>query len=71
MAYKIDKSVKNMIMQAYSVEGDEKSNKNLEIMANCYFEETPYLKQNIDDFARYASDEKNLEKFISRGAEIL
>lgn len=71
MTNKIDKAVRATIMEAYSVNGDEQSNKNLEIMVDCYFEETPYWKQHIDDFANYASDEKNLDKFIARGAKIL
>ncbi len=59
------------MMSAYGTD-DEQSNKNLGIMIRCFLNDTVYSGNwTIDNFAAYASDESNLQKFIDNGAVIL
>lgn len=66
------------IISAYGFENpadytEVESNNNLSIMIDCYIEDGGVIDTNnaIDAFAEYASDVKNLDKFISRGAVVL
>lgn len=65
------KDFRNTIINAYGIKGEDQHNKNLEIMVECFTEEIGVNSWTIDKFAEYASDEKNLDKFVSRGAVVL
>lgn len=69
---------KKMIISSYGFSNpadysEVESNNNLLIMIDCYIEDGGAIVGNnaIDLFAEYASDVKNLDKFISRGAVVL
>ena len=69
---------KQMIISAYGFENpadytEVESNNNLSIMIDCYIEDGGVTEGNnaIDLFAEYASDVKNLDKFMSKGAVVL
>ena len=72
-----EKEFKAFVMKCYK-SSCEQSNKNLEIMVNCFLEDNkPNNKQfytqgaDLQTFADYAGNKANLKKFLDKGAIIL
>ena len=71
---KFKETVKAKLMFMYGVEPetdeDKQHNTNLSIMIDCYLEDNPTVA-GTSGFAEFASDPKNLQRFIDHGAKIL
>lgn len=62
----------NDMMSAYGQEGEAQHNANMMIVIKSFLEDTKYSGDwTINNFATYASDPANLDKFIAKGAVIL
>ena len=66
------KEIRNAVKRAYEIEGQEQHNNNLAIMIDCFIADGGMKKYaSLKDFAEYASDSNNLQKFIDAGAVII